>query len=379
MAGLTGNQGVKGLARNFVGVTLDSLPGNWGSGTAANIANPNVDIYGTPTAIAGSRGAPAYTVNGVTYDRAGDVVSTSSTPAPRTSANDSTAVLGTNTGNYTGSGSTFDPNDVAQANDIIAQANNVLSRLGGNRQSALDSINGTFSNYRNSLQNDYGRNEADYNQNKVTTTRQNEVAKNNIDRKVATRANSLSRYLGSRGAGDSSAVGLANYAAARTGTQLRNDVNQQYGANLSSLDQSFNRYKGDYENNLLSLGDQERTARNKTEADFLQQQYDAQDRLRQGQAALNYAQTGNAAQARAMREQALPGLFAILQQIDALSKPQITPTVKDATYSAPELSNYTTENVQDVAGIDPAQADNVSPLYQYLLKRQNEDSSFFGY
>jgi hypothetical protein len=302
-----------------------------------------------------------------------------------------TGVLGENTepnlfnGGDNGSGgsrttSSFDPNSIYESEDIIRQANDILGRLGGQRETGLANIGSIYGNYRTNLQTQFGRNQADYNQNRTSTIRDNEIAKNNIDRKVASRANSLSRYLGSRGAGDSQAASvLAPYAAAKTGTQLRAGVNRQFGANLSNLDQSFGRYKTDYDNSILSLGDQETKARNDLEADILRQEYSARDNLSRGNTALDFARRGNSAGARAIRNEALPGLYAILQQIDALGKQRVTPTIQDATYDAPDIEQYTTEGVQDVAGVDPVVADSISPLYQYLLKRQEEDDRFFNY
>ena len=300
----------------------------------------------------------------------------SQTDSPQTLAVNNTR----NTGTNQTSAEFFDPNSVYESENIIRQANDILGRLGGQRQAGNDSISSTFGNYRTGLETQFGRNSADYKANRNSTIRENEIAKNNIDRKVAGRANSLTRYLGSRGGGDSQAGELlAPYAAAKTGTQLRAGVNQKFGANLQGLDQSFGRYKTDYDDSLVTLGDQERTSRNDLESKILNQEYSARNSLSRGNTALNFARTGDAASSRSMRDQAMPGLFAILQQIDALSKPAITPTVNNANYDAPELSQYTQEGVQDVAGVDAVQADSINPYYQYLFRNREEDNQFFPY
>jgi len=280
-------------------------------------------------------------------------------------------------GYYTGTGSSgsYDPTAVLNANDIIAQANLALSRLGTQGQVGTDNINTTYGNYRAGLQNNYNRDQADYNQNKVTTTRQNEQTKNTIDQRVAARANGLSRYLGANGAGDSQAnYLLAPYAAARTGTQQRNQVNQAYGANMQALDQSWNRYNTDYQNSLLSLADQEKQARDQLQASLLDKEVAARNQLAQGQAALNYAQTGDAAQSQAIRNASLPGLIQLLAQIDALGRIQSTPQIADPTYTAPSLKQYTIDNIKPTAYVDNVQAESVSPFYQYLFKKQQDNN-----
>jgi hypothetical protein len=305
-----------------------------------------------------------------------------SNPASQQNASGNTTQDPTNTATSTyRSSGTFDPQSLIEAQDAVDQANFALSRLGTQRENALANIASSFGNYRTSLQNDFNRNQGSYNTNRTQTITDQEKAKGRIDTQVRTRGNALQRLLGSAGAGDSqAALELAPYAAARTGTQLRAQVNDQYARNLSGLDQSWSQYNTDYTNEVSSLADQENTKRNQTLADFLTQEASAKDNLSRGQAAVRYAQSGDAAAARALRNAALPQIYQLLQQIDGLGKQPVTPTVNDISYDAPQLSDYTTSNMQDVAGIDGAMADNVDPVYQNWLRRlQDEDQTFFGH
>jgi hypothetical protein len=364
-----------GQAARTVGRTYDyATPGSGTSrltNVGRSISDPN-QVYAGGSFFDGSASwVPVQSVTNTTTQ--------GGTPTPQT---DNTQIdnnqLSGGGGRY--SGGSFDPSSIAEAQDALNQANNLLGRLSGQRDTAVSNLTSSYANYRRSLENDYGRNKGDYTTNRNTTIRDNEVAKQGIDSKVRSRSNALSRLLGSSGAGDSEAAYvLAPYAAARTGTQLRSQVNQQYGKNLSGLDQSWNQYNTDYSNSLTSLADEEKNKRNQTLADFFRQEAEARDTSSKAEAALRYAQGGNATEARNIRNQALPQIYQILQQIDALGKQQVTPTQQDASYVAPDLAQYTTNNMGDVAGVDPTLADNVDPMYQWLLRKQQEDNQFFGY
>lgn len=275
---------------------------------------------------------------------------------------------------------TFDPTSVWEAQDALNQANQYLGMLDPQRQQFLNNLSSTYANYRTNLQNQYGRNKGQYD-NSVTTANQNRVSANSqIDSKVRQRANSLQRLLGAAGAGDSEAASIyAPYAAARTGTQLRNQVNQQYGSTVQDLNYNWGQYQTDYDNSLKQMADEETNTRNAKLADFLQRQYDLENQKRQAEAAVKYAQGGNAAQAKALREAALPRMYQLLQEITALGNQQITPTAKDISYTAKPVDQFTVEDPGDIQGVDPAMADTTSPFYQWLLRQREDDNNFFGY
>jgi hypothetical protein len=262
----------------------------------------------------------------------------------------------------------------------IDQANSVLGQLPGQRNIFNSNLNDTFSKYRTKLDNQWGRDNADYTQNRTNTITEQQAAKNQIDSQVRARSAALQRLFGLAGAGDSQAAyELAPYAAARTGTQMRSQINNSYGKNLSGLDQSWGRYDADYRNNLLDLDSQKENKRREQEAAFAQREADARQNLGQGQTALSYANGGNAAQAKAIHDQTLPVILQLMQQITDLGRQQVAPTIKDASYAAPELAKYTTENAGAVQGLDQAVAQDINPYYQLLLKKGQDEQQSYGY
>lgn len=282
---------------------------------------------------------------------------------------------------YGGSGTVADPAAIAEASDLIAQSQNLIDRLGNQRNIGNDNITNTFSTARNTLTGQKSRTERDYNDSKEATIKGNQTAKARIDTQVRNRSNALQRFLGAAGGGDSQAASvLAPYAAARTGTQLRQQVNEDYSGNMRGLDTSWNDFLQDFQASWGDLDAQEKNKRNELESSILNQELSARDNLRKGQSALEYAKTGNTAQARALREQSLPLLFQILQQIDNLQKQSFNPNVKTVAYEAPELESYDTEQLGAIGGgVDPSMGSDVSPAYQYLVQKQKEDQDFFGY
>lgn len=283
------------------------------------------------------------------------------------------------TGRSGGSAPAINPADIMAAQDVINQANFALSQLGGQRNVFNSNLDNTFANYRSKLDNSFNRYKGDYEDNRKSTINEQQQAKSKIDQQVRMRANALQRLLGAAGGGDSQAAyELAPYAAARTGSQMRADINNQYGKNLQSLDQGWGRYNTDYQNNLLELSDQRENKRREQEQAFANTEAQARENLAKGQSALSYAQGGSAEQSRAIREAALPMIYQILQRITDLGAQQVSPVIKDASYTAPELAQYTTENANDVQGVDQQLAQEINPYYQLLLKKGQEDQSF-GY
>lgn len=320
------------------------------------------------------------TPNGTTNQGAGPGVVSQPSPANAGGTTQSSGSSRTSGTSRSSGGSTFDPTSVWEAQDALNQANNYLGMLDPQRQQFLNNLSQTYSNYRTNLQNQYGRNKGQYD-NSVNTANQNRVSANNqIDSKVRQRANSLQRLLGAAGAGDSEAASIyAPYAAARTGTQLRNQVNQQYGSTVQDLNYNWGQYQTDYDNSLKQMADEETNQRNSKLAEFLQRQYDLENQKRQAEAAVAYAQGGNAAQAKALREAALPRMYQLLQEITALGNQQVTPTAKDISYTAKPVEQFTVQDPGDIQGVDPAMADTTSPFYQWLLKQRDEDQQYFGY
>lgn len=276
--------------------------------------------------------------------------------------------------------STFDPTSVWEAQDALNQANWYLGQLDQQKQIFLNNLSQTYSDYRKKLGNQYSLNKADFQQSQKTANQNRVSANSQIDSKVRQRANSLQRLLGAAGAGDSeAALVYAPYAAARTGTQLRNQVNQQYGQTMQGLDTDWRRYEGEYNQSLADLEKQKSDQESAKMQEFLQKQYDLENQKRQAEAALAYAQGGNAAQAKALREAALPRMYQLLQEITALGAQKPTPTVADVNYAPKPVEQFMVEDPGDIQGVDPAMADTTSPHYQWLLRQREDDNNFFGY
>lgn len=304
---------------------------------------------------------------------------TNKTGANQTNNTDQTQL---NTNTYgTGGGSSINWADITAAQDLVNQGNDLLSRLGNQRQIFTDNLNSTYQNYRDRLAQDYNRNQGSYNTQKTQTLQDQERANQQIRVQAGQKSNALQRFLGAHGAGDSMAARqLAPYGVARQGQALMNDANNVYGQNLSGLDTSWQQYGTDYQNNINDLASQQENERKKQEQAFLQQEYAARDNISKGNQAINYSKTGDAAAAKALREQALPQLYQILQQIDALGKQSVAPTIKDASYVAPDLQQYNVDqNLQNIQGVDQTAQSDVNPYLQWLLKQKENDFQTFGY
>lgn len=284
------------------------------------------------------------------------------------------------TGRSGGSAPAIDWADVAASQEALNQANFQLGQIPGQRGIGLQNISDVFTNYRNTINGQKGINERNYNTNRTQTIQDNERARAAIDATTRQRAAALQRYMGAMGAGDSEAARiLAPYAAARTGTKQREQVATEYGRNLSAMDTGWQDYLGQYNTQLQELAQQEKERRDALESELLTKQYEAMDRKRQAESALAYSKSGNAAQARAIREGALAGMYQILQQIDGLKKQYSSPVVaKDITYKAIDPATYNVEKNADIAGGAPTQ-EQIDPSYQYLLFKNKDDQNIFGY
>lgn len=278
----------------------------------------------------------------------------------------------------------YDPTAVASAQDLINQAQFSLDRIGTQRTIGNDNLTNSYTEARNNIAKDKALNERNYTTSKTQTQQDNERARQAIDTRTVNRSNALQRFMGAAGGGDSEAARmLAPYAAARTGTQAREQVAQTYGRNMQNLDQNWGDYNTQVTDQLTGLTKEEQQKRNELEAALLQSQYTAQDNLSKAQQSLAYAKNGDAASAAKIREAQLPQMYAILQQIDQLSKQYQNPvaTVKDLNYVAPDLANYDLKQNAAVGAdnTNAQQVDAVDPTYAYLLQKSKEDQQNLGY
>ena len=353
------------------GHTLNAMPGY--STLGSQITNPNVNYLG--------KNNPATPSNNYWTPPAVLGASTTRTAAPTGNENQ-TQLGGGGAGAGGGTGSwSYDPQAVLQAQDAISQAQFGLDRIGSQNSIGMSNIANSFGEYRNQLSGQKGIDQRDYNTNRTKTIRDNELAREGIDAQTRQRSGALQRFLGANGAGNSQAAELlAPYAAARTGTKMREQVGRTYGENLQAMDTSWGDYENQYNGAMSGANRDEEQARKDQQAKMLNQQYTGQNALQQGQAALEYARTGKTAEANAARQASLQGMFQILQQIDELSR-QAPVNRQAVNYAAPTLQSYNVDQGQGIAGGAPQDqvlSDTLSPSYQYLIK-QREDQANSGY
>lgn len=128
----------------------------------------------------------------------------------------------------------IDHASIALFDQAMGQANKGLGRLDNQLAIATSNVNNDYTTNLNRLLGAKARTERDYTQNKDDTTKDNMMARSDIDFQTGQRANSLQRLLGARGAGNSSAARTAApYAAALEGTQQLNQVGDAFAGKLS--------------------------------------------------------------------------------------------------------------------------------------------------
>jgi hypothetical protein len=281
------------------------------------------------------------------------------------------STLGASTGG--GSGAEVDPNAIALYDQGIGQTNSALGRLLNQENVGRSNILGDWQTGRNQLNQTKARTEADYEQNKVKTTKDNVTAKSNIDFATGQQANSLQRLLGQRGAGSSSASRVAApYAAALQGTQQRTQVNDAFAENMGGLDKSFGLFNEDWNSAVTDLDAQKKRNEDSLVADILGKRTSLLQTLASLQTQKAQAQGGNPA---AVAQPYLDQINQIAPQIDNLgAKYQGTVAAKAPTYKAPDLAKY------DYDKAAPAQfgqqggalADSISPYLSLLLKGKDK-------
>lgn len=292
----------------------------------------------------------------------------------------STANTGGSTGSTTtGSGgySNYDAVSAQEALGIINSANQGLSRLAGQRATGQANIFNGYNEQYNDVNTRYGRDRADYTNNKVQTQNDQLAAKNQINAGVRSKANSLQRLLGAYGAGSSDAAErYAPYLAARQGSQQRQEVNDKFSRNLSALDTNWSRADEDYKGVFADLIKQRDTQFRDYDAQTLQQEAQLRGQIAQAQAAKRYAETGDRAAAQAIINAAQPTINNIYAQIDRLAA-QTPVYQQDAVeYQAPDLAQYTYD---DNNYLEAAQTPSGVSPYFWGYFNQDEEQQPVGY
>lgn len=223
--------------------------------TAAEAAAP---AAGGWTWVDNGAGGVNYLFNGAPSTREYFAINTHQDPgAIEKWVADQYAAKAKNPGDPTVTGTAGGGTSAADAAYWAAQGGSVDDQLGRldnqgaiGKANLLDSYTAAF----NTLTNNKGRDERNYNTNRDNTIQDNVTAKNNIDLNVQSTNTGLQRLLGARGAGSSSAATiLAPYAAATEGNRQRGQVQQVYGRNMGALDTGWNDTVGQYDTSFGQL------------------------------------------------------------------------------------------------------------------------------
>lgn len=285
----------------------------------------------------------------------------SPTPQDTTSTNTPT---GTGTGGTaTGGTSSSNPAWNAYWQSIAQQAGDALNRIPTQatigHQNILDAFNSAFQ----TLTNQKGQEQRDYETGTQNTQNDNLTAKNNIATGVRNGLTALQRLLGANGAGSSSAYEvLAPYAAGYEGNQERQQVQTAYGRNMGAIDTShkdaldqfdtgFGQLNADHTNKDRALD----SSLDTTRIQLLNQQAQA---------------------ARMMNQAPDPTLASQVndlgKQVDQLGA-TATFTPPTINYKAPDLAKYSYDTtgapVDSNAGSDNG-ASNVGPFWTLLNKQK---------
>lgn len=343
------------------------IPGQTGdrlSGIGSAITNPNVvlsnpgGILQSPVAANGqtAQSNPTFTtVNRPTSTPAGG-----SPSGTNQSLSPGGNVLGAN-----GFGS--DPQASQYYGDQIGRVNAQLGfldpQLGVGKQNILDAYNSGL----NTLNTGEARASRDYNTNRTNTISDQQTAKQNIDTGVRQQTTALQRLLGRAGSGNSSAAyDLAPFAAARAGSQQRQQVQDKYGRNLSALDTNYNDYETDVGNSRNDLGRQRDTQTNALIAGTNQTRAQLLDTLAGLTTQQGQAQGQSYTQARSAAAPYESQINDLLSRVAGLSQQYASPVIaaNPTVYNAPSLQSYDygSTGAPTAPGADqPVYADQVTP------------------
>lgn len=271
----------------------------------------------------------------------------------------------TSSGN-TGSGGTSNAAALASYDQAINNLQQGLPRLDNQFASGNQAIDTSYQNALNQLL--LSKNQAN---NTYTTglydNSQSYVRnKNTVGSNAGSSLNGLLRLLGSRGAGGSSAAGVARDAVGRAASLQRGDVTANFAGNNRALDTNWNNYLIGYDNAVSSAGSQRDQERQKLASSIETNRANLLQQLAGLYGERAQAAGGNATAA------AQPYLNQANSILDRQSVYTTNPiNVNTQTYQAPPLSEYVAK--QTVPGYTQQNGgDYVSPYLQALLgKKQN--------
>lgn len=255
--------------------------------------------------------------------------------------------------------------NAAYWNDQLNALDSQLGRLDTQGNIGRSNIEQGYNSAFNTLTNQKTQNQEDYNTNRTHTIQDNVKAKGAIDEGVHNQLTGLTRLLGSRGAGNSSAALVAApYAAGLQGNQQRQEVQDTFGRNIGSLDTNWDRTLKGFDS---AFGQLLADKANKERA--LQAGLDATRQQLLGQKQQVRSSLGLAPDAGISNR-----IRDLGSQIDQLGAQQVF-TPQTVAYKTPDLAAYTYNPASAPvlgAGVDPGQAANVGPYYT-LLGGDNKD------
>lgn len=251
------------------------------------------------------------------------------------------------------SASSYDPAALAYYDDQIGQVNSALGRLGNQRNIGNQNINSQYNAALNKLLGQNAAAERDYGTSRQNTIDDNVTARAKVDDTVAKQSAGLRRLLGNS---SSAALFAAPLAVARQGNTQLGDIQTAYSRNLGSLDTANEDRKRAFQDNQTDLNNQAQIQRNSLQASLAEKEAQLLDQMSQLQIQKAQAngQTYNAA--RAATQGNNDRVNALLAQIDSLGLNPSIAAKGDLKFSAPDLAQYQTSDINVTPGATPTQA-----------------------
>lgn len=245
-----------------------------------------------------------------------------------------------------------DPAVARYYEDQINQVNSAIGRLGNQRSIGNQNIDSQYNSALNKLLGQNAAAERDYSTGRQRTIDDNVTARAKVDDTVARQSAGLRRLLGQN---SSAAQFAAPLAVAKQGTEQLANIQTGYSRNLQSLDTANEDRKRQFEDTRGDIDSQARIQRNQLEAGLAEREASLLDELSnlQVQKAQSNGQTYDAA--RALTQGNNNRVNSLLAQIDQLG---LNPTIaakQNIQFSAPELAQYQTSDINVAPGQSPAQ------------------------
>ena len=290
-----------------------------------------------------------------------------------------TGVLGASTSTPSQTNLTVDPTIGQYYDSLQSNVQNQIGRLDPQAQIGSRNILDSYNSAYNKLLGQRSLADRNYQNAKDQTLQDNVTARGNIQQGVGQTANSLQRLLGIHGAGSSSAaLFAAPFAAARTGAQQSQQVQQAFGRNQQALDTNYGDYSNQYNNSLTDLAHQRDTQQNglqagidQNKASLLAQLANISQQRASAQPGASYADIVAAAQPYQNQ------INTLGTQIDQLGQQYANPVLQaaPATYQAPSLEsyNYSNPSAAQVNTNRPGATSAVDPFLSVLLGGQDRN------